>query len=103
MKAFVGHIHAVKRTDLGLGDAEKDPNYEVSIIAHSMGGMAAMMYMINARLEGYNHGLSKAVLLAPAGIHRDVGSFFLYVFLRPLTTGSRLCLLALQPHCSTTC
>ena len=79
MKAFVDHIHVVKRADLGLDDSTKDPNYDVSIIAHSMGGMAAMMYMINARLEGYDHGLAKAVLLAPAGIHRDVGQ-------PPLTT-----------------
>jgi len=72
MKAFVEHIHALKQEELDVPpDVPKGSHYEVSIIAHSMGGMAAMMYMINARSKGQDHGLSKAILLAPAGIHRD--------------------------------
>lgn len=40
-----------------------------------MGGMATIMYIIKSVMDGVPHGISKTVLLSPAGIHVDVSIF----------------------------
>jgi hypothetical protein len=37
--------------------------------------MVLPMYIINQRISGYDHYLSNAILLSPAGIHRNTSNF----------------------------
>lgn len=77
--AFVAHIQSVKREDLNIPEGANLKDYfRLTAIAHSMGGMAAMMYIIKSRLDYKWHGFSKAVMLSPAGIHTDVSLNYTY-------------------------
>jgi len=71
--AFVKHIYDVKRRELKIPPRELQfrDHFELICVAHSMGGMAALMYIIQSRMDKKWHGLSKAILLSPAGIHVD--------------------------------
>lgn len=79
MPAFVKYIQELKKKELDIPLSEDiDGRFTITAVAHSMGGMATLMYMIKSGLDGTPHGLSKAVLLSPAGIHKDVCTSFLF-------------------------
>ena len=73
MPAFIRFIQQQKRKDLGMEEGDDiGDRFTITTIAHSMGGMSALMYIIKSGLDGLDHGLTKAILLSPAGIHKDV-------------------------------
>lgn|SRR3990167_4086069 len=57
-------------------DDKKKEDINLVMIAHSMGGMATLMFLVHCGMNNINHGLSKVVLLSPAGLHFDVISAF---------------------------
>ena len=84
--AFVKYIQKVKKEDLDIPeDEEIDDRFTITAIAHSMGGMATIMYIIKCGLDNISHGLSKAVLLSPAGIHVDVSTTIFIFYKKPIT------------------
>jgi len=48
----------------------KDKKYSLTVIAHSMGAMCTLMNIIHSRLKNIDHGITAAILLSPAGIHK---------------------------------
>eukprot|EP01124_Arcella_intermedia_P034993 TRINITY_DN8809_c0_g1_i1.p1 TRINITY_DN8809_c0_g1~~TRINITY_DN8809_c0_g1_i1.p1 ORF type:complete len:651 (+),score=123.67 TRINITY_DN8809_c0_g1_i1:129-2081(+) len=44
--------------------------YTITIIAHSMGAMSTLMYLVYWRMRDLDHGISSAILLSPAGCHK---------------------------------
>jgi pimeloyl-ACP methyl ester carboxylesterase len=42
---------------------------KITYVGHSMGGMTLPMYVINSKVRGKPHHLSKAILISPAGFH----------------------------------
>jgi len=68
VRAFMQAIVKVKKEEEeGIG--EEKPS--IISIAHSMGGAALIMYVINARQKNEPHYLDGMVLVSPAGIHVD--------------------------------
>lgn len=55
---------------LQLAQAQAEVN--LTLIGHSMGGAASVMYVIGSRLRGRPHHVSKLILLSPAGFHTTV-------------------------------
>lgn len=53
-------------------DIESDPQFKLSVISHSMGAAATLMYIVQCRLQGIPHHLSQAILLSPAGYHKKI-------------------------------
>ena len=66
LPSSIRKIRAIKMEELGHERADK---VQYVFVGHSMGGMVLLMYLINCRLKGVPHHLSKAVLLSPAGCH----------------------------------
>ena len=62
---------------LAHGLSEKP--YSLAIMAHSLGGAAALLYAVHERTHGRPDGIDHLVLCAPAGFHMDV-PFFVRVF-----------------------
>lgn len=72
--AIIKYIQELKRQDLG------DDDFEIIAVAHSMGGMAVLMYLVKCGMDAIPTGLSKAILLSPAGIHKDVIEIYNFLF-----------------------
>eukprot|EP01080_Neovahlkampfia_damariscottae_P008068 gene8068-12529_t len=65
LKAFIEKIIELKKQE-GVEDIE------ITGVAHSMGAGSILAYLVNSKLKNQNHGLSRAVLLAPAGVHTKI-------------------------------
>ncbi|GMH39624.1 hypothetical protein BSKO_07522 [Bryopsis sp. KO-2023] len=102
VKAFVEHIDAVKRKELGrrqsilrpasesnhqrnnsgktfrksqnlnFGLEESDQGYSLSAVGHSLGCASILIHVISSLRKGKLHGFDRLVLLAPAGFHRHL-------------------------------
>lgn len=67
LASMLEHVRACKLAE-GVSEAE----LEVVIVAHSLGGAAALMYVVNRLRAGREHGVNKLVLMSPAGVHRHL-------------------------------
>lgn len=65
---------AVLQQLLALGTAQNDNDCRIVAVGHSMGGAVLPLAVLYARALGRNHGLSRLVLLSPAGMHKVVGT-----------------------------
>jgi len=68
--AFIQKIHNLKSEELNSSE-----DIKISIIAHSMGAMATLMYIVYMGMKGLPHYLSMAIVLSPAGIHKTATFF----------------------------
>lgn len=68
IKAFIEKIRSLKKEE-----------HKIIAVAHSMGGGSIMAYIVNQKLQKKEHYLSKAILLAPAGVHKEKVSFFKWI------------------------
>jgi hypothetical protein len=66
--AQVARVRARKASELGGGA----PPPRVQVVAHSLGAAAVLMYAVRTAAAGRAHGLSRLVLLSPAGLHPSV-------------------------------
>jgi hypothetical protein len=64
LKAFIDKIVELK-------EKEGVDEIEITGVAHSMGAGSILAYLVNSRLKNRKHNLSRAILLAPAGIHKS--------------------------------
>ena len=82
IKAFVKRIREIKKNDLrailpiSVTDAELDleldKRLKITCVAHSLGGMALLLYLIHSkRTPAFPHHISHAILLSPAGFQQD--------------------------------
>lgn len=55
------------------------PSFSLTAVAHSMGAGSILAYIVHQRILNQPHYLSKAILLAPAGIHKQVPLIVTYV------------------------
>lgn len=65
-----GEIKTETDRDNSPKKLSKDKKYSLTVIAHSMGAMCTLMNIINSRLKNVDHGITAAILLSPAGIHK---------------------------------
>ena len=83
ISAIVEAIHDLKdreareeeevRDGDGDGDGKRRGGCELSVIAHSLGGAALLIHLTESLRRGVrSHGLSRLVLLSPAGIHHTI-------------------------------
>ncbi|GBG58765.1 hypothetical protein CBR_g165 [Chara braunii] len=69
----------------GGDEAEEAMPYSLSVIAHSLGGAATLIYVVTRQLQNIPHRLSRIILLSPAGFHMKSPTLFDYLsFLVPL-------------------
>jgi len=62
--AVVEYITRTKQEELG-----PDSPFTITIVAHSLGAAAALVYLVREGLRGRTHRVTKAVLMSPAGYH----------------------------------
>lgn len=53
-------------------DLNAETPFRLSVVSHSMGACATLMYIIQCRMQNIPHHLSQAILLSPAGYHKNV-------------------------------
>eukprot|EP00698_Gefionella_okellyi_P010070 TRINITY_DN2592_c0_g1_i1.p1 TRINITY_DN2592_c0_g1~~TRINITY_DN2592_c0_g1_i1.p1 ORF type:complete len:707 (-),score=130.69 TRINITY_DN2592_c0_g1_i1:55-2175(-) len=53
----------------------REEEQTLSVVAHSMGGAATLMYLMTCGMKKIPHYVNKAVLLSPAGVHVKVPRF----------------------------
>jgi hypothetical protein len=89
LPAFIDTIHRLKRAELagaaatssGADSGEsavsppEEPKVELSVVAHSMGAACVLAHLVQAGLRGRSAGITRAVLLAPAGYHATAPFF----------------------------
>lgn len=86
VQAFIERIVEVKTQEMAKSifsdiesieevRAEVVKRLKITYIGHSMGGMTLTMYVVRSRLENKPHYLSKAILLSPAGYHKNAPLF----------------------------
>uniref|UniRef100_A0A7S2W250 Partial AB-hydrolase lipase domain-containing protein n=1 Tax=Mucochytrium quahogii TaxID=96639 RepID=A0A7S2W250_9STRA len=72
--AFVNAIVRTKMSELSnkdnVGEEASEPPTVVGV-AHSMGGAAMLMYLLNEKQHNRRHFLDGMVLVSPAGVHED--------------------------------
>ncbi|CAA0818401.1 alpha/beta-Hydrolases superfamily protein [Striga hermonthica] len=77
--AMIDKMHEIKTSELGPArDLGPEP-YKLCAICHSLGGAAALIYVVTQRILERPHRLSRLVLLSPAGFHGDSGPVFTLV------------------------
>ena len=64
------------KADEEYSDATNNIPYSVSIVSHSLGGAAMLMYLVTRCLKGLPHRLSRLTLLSPVGFHEDATMIF---------------------------
>lgn len=78
LKAFIDEIVKLKKKDLGphfepRNGAQTAPlsqnQFDIMLIAHSMGAMASLIYLVWSKIKERPHNISCAILLSPAGYH----------------------------------
>lgn len=78
LKAFIDKIVILKKQDLGehfepRNGAQTAPlahnQFDIHLIAHSMGAMASLIYLVWSKIKQRPHQISCAILLSPAGYH----------------------------------
>lgn len=78
LKAFIDKIVELKKQDLGpqfepRNGAHTAPlshnQFDIMLIAHSMGAMASLIYLVWSKIKQRSHNISCAILLSPAGYH----------------------------------
>ncbi|GER38628.1 lipase family protein [Striga asiatica] len=75
--AMIDKIHEIKTSELGPSHPNLGPQpYKLCTIAHSLGGAAALIYVVTQRILERPHRLSRLILLSPAGFHHDSGPVF---------------------------
>lgn len=79
LKAFIDKIVSLKKKELGAHFEPRvsqhsspiGPNqFDIMLIAHSMGAMASLIYLVWSKIHSRNHFISCAILLSPAGYHK---------------------------------
>lgn len=80
--AFVKEICRIKAKDLGGGGETLD----ITLVAHSMGAAASLIYVVNKKRGGQDHKLSRMVMMSPAGYHQRIPRMCRY--LGPLLDGT---------------
>jgi predicted peptidase len=50
--------------------SESPNKFNIMIIAHSMGAMASLIYLVWSRIKKRPHNIAAAILLSPAGFHK---------------------------------
>jgi pimeloyl-ACP methyl ester carboxylesterase len=79
LKAFIDKIVSLKKHELGSAFEPRvgphsgpllDLQFDIMLIAHSMGAMASLIYLVWSKLHLRNHFISCAILLSPAGYHK---------------------------------
>lgn len=71
-------------------DSTRQPThpFDITVVAHSMGAMACLMYMIKCKMDRKEHHLQRAILLSPAGYHKTaplvirIAGPIIYLFLK---------------------
>lgn len=78
LKAFIDKIVVLKKQDLGehfepRNGTQTAPlshnQFDIHLIAHSMGAMASLIYLVWSKIKQRPHQISCAILLSPAGYH----------------------------------
>uniref|UniRef100_A0A7S4KLP2 PDZ domain-containing protein n=1 Tax=Guillardia theta TaxID=55529 RepID=A0A7S4KLP2_GUITH len=79
LDAFIQEIWKIKQQELGISrDGEDDRllhtpcPIDITLVAHSMGAAASLIYLVNKRRAGHPHRLSRMVLMSPAGYHHRI-------------------------------
>jgi len=70
--AFIKQIIEIKQQELHFENNVPEVPFKLSMISHSMGAGASLMYIVDSRLHHKPHHLTQAILLSPAGYHKDV-------------------------------
>lgn len=78
LKAFIDKIVSIKKQELGDHFEPRngvhtaplsDNQFDIMLIAHSMGAMASLIYLVWSKIQSRQHHVSCAILLSPAGYH----------------------------------
>jgi len=82
LKAFIEKIVELKKSELGASyepriqeqpphdlPHRQDNKFDIMLIAHSMGAMASLIYLVWSKIKARPHHISCAILLSPAGYH----------------------------------
>eukprot|EP00271_Cylindrocystis_brebissonii_P015310 TRINITY_DN3778_c0_g3_i1.p1 TRINITY_DN3778_c0_g3~~TRINITY_DN3778_c0_g3_i1.p1 ORF type:complete len:883 (+),score=143.64 TRINITY_DN3778_c0_g3_i1:597-3245(+) len=80
IKSMVDLIHSTKVNELkdapgGVGESAAQP-YRLSVVAHSLGGAAVMLYVVAQRRKQEAHRFTRIILLSPAGFHEKTPFLF---------------------------
>jgi len=62
-------LQALKRIPKIVDETNQPLPFRIDAVAHSMGAMACLMYIIYSRMNNKQHFLSSAILLSPGGCH----------------------------------
>lgn len=61
LPAFIAKVRELK--------ADCGEELEITLVAHSMGGAAALYYLVDCGARGADPGIVRSVLMSPAGVH----------------------------------
>jgi pimeloyl-ACP methyl ester carboxylesterase len=80
IRAFVEKITEIKKKELNCDEDE----FSIIAVAHSLGAGAVLAYLVHSKLTNQKHHLSRAILMAPSGIHQKIpllANIMTYTFL----------------------